>query len=238
MEARITYIYHSCFTLEYDDKVILFDYPSESFSPNGTKEIVQNITEHKELYVFFSHGHRDHFTTSVDKFSKFAETTHLIISNDISTGLFSSDSDVVQVVPNSDHRIDDIDIHTFESNDKGVAYLIRIKGRHIYFGGDLAKWNWPEWSPEKRKEHVDVFENVLVELKEKNIEIAFSNMDERLSSWAGPDDFINTVKPENFVPIHTFGNPEWIEDLVKKLGQTNTNIIEYDKIGDGIKLNI
>ncbi len=129
-------------------------------------------------------------------------------------------------------KIGDLRVRTFKSNDEGLAYLISIQGVTIYFGGDLAKWDWPEWSRAKRQRHVKVFERTLDILKDLNIDVAFSNMDQRLESWAGPVEFINTVKPRFFVPIHTFGNEEWIDDLLMKDLPDETTVFKYERPGE------
>ena len=39
--------------------------------------------------------------------------------------------------------LDDMRIETLESTDLGVGYLITWQGRRIWFGGDVAHWDWP-----------------------------------------------------------------------------------------------
>ncbi|MFO7991309.1 MAG: hypothetical protein R6U61_03325, partial [Thermoplasmata archaeon] len=220
-----------------DSKVFLFDYPSQNYLPKGSNSIIKNTVKDKDLYVFISHGHPDHFSSTVQRFENDTRDVHYVISDDIHTDISTADK-AVKVSPESDYNVDDIDVHTYQSNDEGVAFLIQTNGKTIYFGGDLAKWNWPEWSESKRQEHVKVFDRVLEKLKSKNPHIAFSNMDERLPSWAGPMDFIEKVQPRFFVPIHTFGHTEWIDDLLEKSGSTKTEIITYKKTGDKTQLEI
>ncbi len=237
MKADVTYIHHSCFLLELDGKIILFDYPSENYLPQGSKGIIQKSVEDNELYVFISHGHPDHFSSTVQEFEKDARDIHYVISNDVYRDIGTVDK-TIKVSPESDYRVGDLDVHTYQSNDEGVAFLIQIDGKTIYYGGDLAKWDWPEWNESKRKEHVEVFERVLEKLKEMKLDIAFSNMDERLPSWAGPIDFIEQVEPRYFVPIHTFGHTGWIDDLLDKLGPTKTEVLTYKETGDKITVEI
>ncbi len=237
MNVKITYLYHSCFSLQVDKKVLLFDYPGRGVEKKA-EDRFRKMLNGKDLYVFVSHAHGDHFSTDVAKFSSDAESTHFILSRDVpSHGLSVTLKDITEAQPDSSYSLQDIGVRTFESNDAGVAYLIKLNSLTVYFGGDLAKWNWPEWSEKKRKEHVKVFDETTDILKEKDIDIAFSNTDQRLKSWAGPVEFIEKVRPKYFVPMHTFGNVEWIDDLVRKGWDSKTEIFHYSESGDEIVWN-
>jgi len=236
MKAKITYIIHSCFTVEFDDKVLLFDYPGRGFSTEDTKKIVRSILDGKAAYIFASHSHGDHFTTDIFNFEEGPSRTHFVLSDDISLYRGSRPLNLTMIGAEEKVVIDDISIESFKSNDAGVAFLITYKDKKIYYGGDLAKWDWPEWSSSKRKKHVDVFKRILYTLKD--IDIAFSNMDKRLDSWAGPLEFINQVDPKYFVPMHTFGNEDWIEDLLAEDIPHSTTVFHYKKTGDSTKWNL
>lgn len=192
------------------------------------------------LYVLVSHAHGDHFDKDVLKFSKLTDGVTYVLSEDIMRMYPSLEINKTTVIvqPGQTYNIDDIAIRTFESNDAGVAFLIEYRGKRIYYGGDLAKWDWPEWSENKRKEHVDVFEQTLDILSQENVDIAFSNMDERLDSWAGPVEFIEKAHPRYFVPMHTFGNLEWLDDLIAEKITSDTTIFKYEKQGETIKWDI
>ncbi len=236
MEVKITYLYHSCFSLEVNGDVLLFDYPGSSVEKRVEERFKDQLSG-KKLYVFISHAHGDHFSPDVVKFSQNAEKTHFILSSDVFfTPSLGPDDELIEAHPDSTYAVDDLSIKTFESNDAGVAFLIRSGSidLNVYFGGDLAKWNWPEWSKKKREKHVEVFDEVVEALTKEKIDIAFSNMDERLPSWAGPIEFIERVKPRYFVPIHTFGSEEWIDDLVEKGWDAKTKIFHYSKPGDDV----
>ncbi len=238
MKVQITYLYHSCFTLQVDKKVLLFDYPNRSID-STLDEKIRSIVQGSELYIFISHAHGDHFSPNVTKFSTFAEETHHVASNDVpkktiinKTGCRRNNNTFTQVDPDRNYKIKNLQFKTFKSNDAGVAFFIDLRGKKIYYGGDLAKWNWPEWSEEKVSEHVKAFEDVINELKNEDVDIAFSNMDERLPSWAGPVEFIEKVQPRYFVPMHTFGNEEWIDDLVNEEIKAKSEIFHYEKPGE------
>ncbi|MFO8110625.1 MAG: MBL fold metallo-hydrolase [Thermoplasmata archaeon] len=229
-KIKVTYIYHSSFILECSGKTLLFDPPGRGFLPGDIWDTIEKQVKNKDLYVFISHGHGDHYSPRV--FDLEAKYTQYIVPDDINypnNAVVLSDEEI--------REVKDLHVRTFKSNDQGVAYLIKLHNRTIYFGGDLAKWDWPEWSKKKRRVHVKIFKKTLEHLRGLDIDIAFSNMDKRLKSWAGPVDFIDKVKPKYFVPIHTFGNEEWISDLIEADTPKETTIVQYYKPGDSITLN-
>ncbi|MFW6072156.1 MAG: MBL fold metallo-hydrolase [Thermoplasmatota archaeon] len=233
---KITYITHSCFIIESKNVVLLFDYPSGSFINEEIREIVVEIIKDSELYTFISHSHSDHYNTEIFEFDRYAEKIIYILADEIPLSSELGSENIHILGPDEKLDLDDLQIITFKSNDEGVAFLIEAFGTKIYFGGDLAKWDWPEWTEEKRRSKVNLFKDVLDELKDLDIDIAFSNMDERLESWAGPVDFIETVRPDHFIPIHTFGNEEWIDDLLKVDLPGDVKIFKYENTGDSLEI--
>lgn len=233
---KITYLTHSCFTLEIEEKVFLFDYPSGRYITEKVKNTISRIIKDSNLYTFISHSHLDHYNPDIFELKEIAKKAAFVLSDDIHFTSKDRREEIKVVEPDKKYEVDDISMNTFKSNDEGVAFLIEVSDTRIYYGGDLAKWDWPEWNEEKRRSKVKVFKEVLDELKDLDIDIAFSNMDERLESWAGPVEFIKTVRPDHFIPIHTFGNEEWIDDLLEVDLPDDVNIFKYENTGDSIKI--
>ncbi len=233
---KITYLTHNCFTIEKEDKVFLFDYPSGRYITNKLKNTISRIAKDSDLFIFISHSHPDHYNPDIFELKEIAEKTYFVLSDDVLLSSRDKNEVVKAVEPDEQYEIEGLTVKTYKSNDQGVAFLIEMSEIKIYYGGDLAKWDWPEWNAEKRKSKVDVYEDVLRELKRLDIDIAFSNMDERLESWAGPVEFINKVRPEYFIPMHTFGNEEWIDDLLKVNLPDDVDIFKYEKTGDTLDL--
>ncbi|MEF8835389.1 MAG: MBL fold metallo-hydrolase [Candidatus Thermoplasmatota archaeon] len=243
MQVCITYWYHSCFTLEIGGKVMLFDYPKRGMDSSIDDKIKERIDD-SELYVFISHAHGDHFSPEVTNFTEDAERTHFMISSDVPVRGISNEVELsksetlTSMEPDKVYQVADLKVRTWKSNDAGIALLIHQNNKKIYYAGDLAKWNWPEWDEQKVKEHVRIFDDVVRELQEEDIEIAFSNMDERLPSWAGPIDFMEKVEPSYFIPMHTFGNESWLNDLIDSEIDAQSEIFHYEKPGDHLCCDI
>ena len=58
MKVKVTYIEHSCFSVELDNSIVLFDY---------YKGEIPDFDKDKTIYVFSSHNHHDHFNISIFK---------------------------------------------------------------------------------------------------------------------------------------------------------------------------
>ncbi len=218
--------------MELDEKVLLFDPPSRGFLPKELWKQIRKMIRERELYTFISHGHGDHFTPKVTELESTAGRTHHIVSNDVPL----HGKNAIRLDKDEERLIDDsFLVKTFESNDEGVAFLIDIDKVRIYYGGDLAKWDWPEWTENERREHIRMFENTIKKLKK--VDIAFSNCDPRLESMAGPVDFIKHVRPRYFVPMHTFGRVEIIKRLDQR-GFPDTSIFSYSNSGDEMTMDI
>lgn len=229
---RITYISHSSFALRSGDRVLLFDYPSRGSLLPGAEKAARDAVRGSDLYVFISHSHGDHYGRDVLNISKEAERAEFIVSEDVPL------ENSHRLAGGRRLNVDQLDIETFASNDAGVAYLIRVGDRLIYYGGDLAKWDWDEFDQGTRRYMVDVFGKMIRHLSELDVDVAFSNTDQRLQSWAGALEFLDVVKPSYFVPMHTFGHHEWIDDLVERTDHPRDRIFRYDRPGDFVELGM
>lgn len=227
---RITYISHSCFTVEIADKIILFDYPSPTYLEKGANSVLIDIIEDSKLIVFFSHGHGDHFDPNIQKITEKASSVEYILSDDMDQCWGT------KLEPKDKFNLEGIEVRTFASNDAGLAYLIDVEGKSIYYGGDLAKWDWDDFDGKTRAYMVRVFEDMLDYLSQIDLDVAFSNVDQRLSSWGGPLDFLKKVKPRQFVPMHTFGNKKWIDDLIRETEFPAERIFRYSEPGDHVDI--
>ena len=227
---RITYISHSCFTLEYEDVILLFDYPSDRMLEYGAREVVKNKVDKSILYVFISHSHGDHYNPKIKKMTDLAKDVEFIVSRDVPL-IKARIMD-----PGDNLELEHLSVEAFQSNDLGLAFVIKLKDKLIYYGGDLAKWDWDDFDSKTRDHMVQVFHKMIRHLSDLKVDVAFSNTDQRLESWAGPLEFLQAVDPEFFVPMHTFGNVEWIDDLLETTPFPSERIFKYKKPGDHLNI--
>lgn len=230
-EIIITYIYHSCYTVETEDLFIIFDYYKG----------VLNIPEDKEVIFVASHGHDDHYTSEILKVPNMEEKTY-ILSSDIGSlkkneniiyikdnklsmdqlkSLYSS-KNVHFVSENKTYKIKlnngfNLKVKTFASTDKGVSILLYLDNIEIFHAGDLNYWAWKDNDEVTMKKEYDDFMEEIDKIKKENIDIAFFPLDSRLEEnyYKGADIFIKEVKPQVFFPMH-FGSNEKISLVFKE----------------------
>lgn len=148
---KVTYIQHSCFLVELDDRLLLFDYfDRDTIKDIGYEGKLPKLPEDKRLYVFASHSHKDHFSLEVLRWAKERPDTRYILSKDIRlgrnylvrNGIDPQIKSAIQfVTPVRQYEMDDMKIETLRSNDAGVAFLVEACGKTIYHAGDLHWWN-------------------------------------------------------------------------------------------------
>lgn len=236
MKATVTYIHHNCFILKVSSRTFLFDYPDDRFLTAEMREVVTNELQGSKAYIFASHSHQDHFNPKLMDLVKNTSQAVLVLSEDIITKQprFGKIDNCIIVKPAATYELEQLRINSFPSNDLGVAYLIQSEALNIYFGGDLAKWSWDDFTPEERRWMEDHFQKTIEILTEQRIDIAFENTDPRLPNWAGASEFIRTVKPKLFIPMHTFGDLDSLGRFMKDLGPTESKIFQYRETGDQI----
>jgi L-ascorbate metabolism protein UlaG (beta-lactamase superfamily) len=240
MKVEITYIYNNCFVVKFPDRVFLFDYPDDNFINREIRQQVAAKIEGSNLFIFTSHGHRDHFNPKMTQLGEQAASVTYILSHDILKSHLKLGNLPSAVVtgPNQSYRVNDLEITTFESNDLGVAFLIHSDQFNIYHGGDLANWIWEEDTVQEQQRMGSYFQAALQKLGQGKVRIAFSNTDQRLANWAGAWEFIEKVKPALFIPMHAFGDTQSLLKFKSEISKTDTEIFFYSRSGDTMVYDI
>lgn len=137
---KLTYIFHSCFVLDTDTCVLVFDY---WLDPAEVLTKVMAAAGGKPIYVFASHFHEDHFTKRIfnwrDKY-KHCTITY-ILSKDILKHRRASKEDAdVWMVKGSTWSDENIAVRATGSNDSGVSWIIDVDGKRVFHAGDLCNW--------------------------------------------------------------------------------------------------
>jgi L-ascorbate metabolism protein UlaG (beta-lactamase superfamily) len=236
MQIEITYIFHNCFVLQLPDKAFLFDYPADEYLTEARRAAIISRIRDTDLYLCSSHNHHDHFNRKAPELSTYTKSLTYILSRDIvkNNRQFKAMPSCYTVEADQSYTINDFTVDTFLSNDEGVAFLIHLGPLNIYFGGDLANWNWDDLTKQEIRLLVDYFGEVLLKLKPWPVQIAFSNTDQRLPNWAGAAQFIETVKPGLFVPMHTFGETQSIAKFLSENPELESKIFQYRETGDSV----
>lgn len=212
---KITYIHHSSFLAELDEVYLLFDYiqgPLPALSPD------------KELLVFVSHRHEDHFSPVIWGLADQYPKIRYILSDDIWQN---------RVPEKHFCRTEYIDAGTtltlkegggtrvtaFHSTDEGVAFLVENDGHFLYHAGDLNNWRW---NGETKAWNNDMNANYHRELEKicqfKVIpDAAMLPLDGRQEEWfyLGLHEFMETVGAKMVFPMHFWEHYEVISRLKK-----------------------
>ena len=81
---QVIFIHHSCFLVEIDEKVLIFDY-FDGDKVNGY-HFTGKITQYEPdtpIYMFASHSHHDHYDMDILRWSEHYSNIKYIFSKDI-----------------------------------------------------------------------------------------------------------------------------------------------------------
>ena len=229
---KIYYIYHSCFIVETESSFLIFDYfknKNDLKQDFDFKELLNYIiNSHKDLYVFASHNHQDHYNIEILNWIKEKVNTHYILSSDIK--LYSSINNLYIARQGDEFTINDLKIQIFGSTDQGISFLVNVDNYNIFHAGDLNWWKWMDDTEEEEKEMEDAFKAVIKDIVKVNtdIDIAFFPVDRRLEDnyLYGGQYFIEILNPKVLIPMHFWDDFKTTVDFKKSQELTSTNVIE------------
>lgn len=242
---RVNYIHHSSFYIQFEKKVLVFDY----YDGKSAGECIYDgkmpeFPEDMEMYVFSSHSHRDHFDMEVLKWSYRYNKIHYIFAKEIKKKLGNSalkrllpDRDVQEikekihyVKPKERLEVAGVTVETLLSTDSGVAFLVECEGKNIYHAGDLNWWHWEGESEEDNQYQAKTYQEQIGILSEKHIDVAFVVLDARQEKdmFLGIDYFMKHVKADYVIPMHMWKQYEYIRKYKDSLTDRNvaSHIVE------------
>ncbi|ERI90060.1 hypothetical protein HMPREF1982_04327 [Clostridiales bacterium oral taxon 876 str. F0540] len=240
---KINYLYNSAFKVETENNILIFDYyldTVENGSKNASNGAIgeEDLASQKQILVFVSHSHPDHYNRIVLKWKEVNPNIKYILSSDIR--IDNKVDDIYMITKDENISVGEIGIKAFGSTDLGVSFLITLKDTIIFHAGDLNWWHWYDESDEdNRKQEVD-FKKEIEKLKNERIDIAFFPVDPRLKdSYAlGADYFINNINPQVFIPMHFREDYNIIKQFSKKHREKDINIFEISRRGDELSISI
>lgn len=82
--VSVTYVWHDCFVVDTDSAVLVFDYWLDA---DGEQRVspgfLETVEREKPVYVFVSHGHKDHFNPDIFAWAADCPRIHYIVSRDV-----------------------------------------------------------------------------------------------------------------------------------------------------------
>jgi L-ascorbate metabolism protein UlaG (beta-lactamase superfamily) len=217
-DNTIWHFEQSGFLVKVAGRVLIFDYAVSRRPTGGDDDLDRGVLNPEQIedeivYVFVSHGHGDHFNRRVFLWQQRVRDIKYILSSDIRR----HPSDALIVAPGQERKVDDLTVRTYPSSDQGVAFSVYVGGKHIYFAGDNAFWNWRE----NMTDEDYVTENLSFIDRRVPIDMAFQVCDPRLDGKGSGGIYIFAVEfePKLLVPIHSCGDYEFNKKAEVQLRQ-------------------
>lgn len=232
---NLKYIYHSSFLIELSNCNLLFDY---------YKMEIPKLDKEKKLYVFSSHGHRDHYNEEIfEIFREFKDVSY-ILSDDIIPSKKDYCEKTFFISANNKYSFDDmLEIETYESTDEGIALMLNIDNKVIYHAGDLNWWTWVGFESDEEFELMTRrYKEQIDKMRGKKIDLAMVVLDPRQGErfdW-GLKCFLETTDTKYVAPMHCWDKYYVIDDFRKKHSHLceKTVIIDTEKTTNGYKISL
>lgn len=216
LNVTVEYIHHSCFTVEIGDKILVFDYYKGDI----------NLKD-KNIYVFSSHNHGDHFKPVIFEWERDYANIQYILSDDI----VAEDKENIRFMrAYKKTTVNDVKVETFGSTDQGVSFLVTVDGVNIFHAGDLNWWYWDDDTDSEKIDMENSFKIKIKRIKEsgKKLDLAFFPVDPRLGEYfhLGGEYFIKEIQPKYFFPMHSWDNYDISQKLIHKIDSASTKIVD------------
>ena len=150
MELWVQFLSQSGFCVEFPGRTLVFD-------PDTPQAVPARALSQKQVDVFVSHSHADHFSPGIFAWQKAHPQVRYLLSDDI-----PPQKGAKRIGPRQRITFDGIEVSTLRSTDLGVAFLLQLPGCTLYHAGDLNFWHWdgedPAWNRQmaqdyRRKSH-------------------------------------------------------------------------------------
>ena len=238
MTSKITHLYQSGFTVETINHFLIFDYVIPG-NPNDFKDALIDLnmlTSKRNIYIFVSHHHADHFMPSILEWQNDLPEIQYILSHDVP---IDSGKNIHKIQPYDHLKVNEVTIKSFSSTDEGVSFLVYADHLSFFHAGDLNWWHWKDSTPAQQSKEEEDFKKEVGLLQNEKIDVAFIPVDPRLEEayyWAGKY-FFEKVKPSLLVPMHFGGHFETTHQFSGKMNVPEKTIAVLDKFGDQIHFN-
>ena len=134
---QVIFIHHSCFLVEVDEKVLIFDwFAGDRIKGYTFCGVIPEYEPDTPVYVFASHKHQDHFDMDVLHWAEKYKNIHYILSKDCKMSPhflqkhgFPDDirEKITYVSAGEKYQVDDVKIETLRSTDAGVAFYVETR---------------------------------------------------------------------------------------------------------------
>lgn len=234
---QVIFIHHSCFLIEVDEKVLIFDwFAGDRVNGYTFRGVIPEYEPDTPIYVFASHKHRDHFDMDVLKWAEKYSNIQYVFSRDCKMtphflekhGFPAEIREKIQYVQAGEkyELPGNVHVETFRSTDAGVAFYVETNGATFFHAGDLNNWKWEGAGDLVNGKMEREFKYQIKKLEHKDINLAFVPMDPRQGDYQflGFDYFLNTTGAEYVFPMHMWQDYSGIRRYIRRL--TNEKLAE------------
>ena len=232
MKMKITYIYHSGFLVETKECYYLFDYYKGS---------LPSLDENKQILVFASHSHRDHYNKEVFSLLKNMGMKHVtaVLAKDILPKIYPDNVQIQKVTFHETYELPcNTILRTLHSTDAGVAFLVQCPEGNIYHAGDLNDWVWKGETMQYNKQmtgnyrhEIDLLNAYLQENDKNNmLDVAFLPLDPRQEQdyAKGMLYFLKKINVRHIYPMHYWNKPQVINRFLREYPEYSDIIMQTE----------
>ena len=238
----VTYIYHSCYLIEFDEFSILFDFYEDTLREDGRYWITDYLlNKDEDLYVFCTHSHSDHFNPEILSWKNKKTNIRYIFSHEILESKNVKDDVVVYLKKEESYRDHRIKTKAFGSTDAGCSFLVRYNNQLIFHSGDLNNWHWrDEVSAEEALSYENNFlcELELISEKSDKLHVAMFPIDPRLGTYfmRGAEQFISRIETKYLLPMHFGDKYDKVNQFESKTFENECTYLPITKRGQSFNL--
>ncbi|MCD7806687.1 MAG: hypothetical protein LUH19_05015 [Lachnospiraceae bacterium] len=209
---RVTYTGQCGYVVETGIANIVFDFC-------GGK--LPEMKEDMPLLVFVSHDGGHHFSPEIFSFISEYQNVQYFLSHDIllteelqrQYGITRSVMKKISFLPEGVRRViplrgengenDYIIMETIKTCRDGIAWLLNVAGKRIYYAGDMNWWVWENDSRQIFNQRTARFKHYMETLYDRDIYLAFANLvpGQGKYSCLGIEYLLNTAPVANVVPM-------------------------------------
>lgn len=225
---KVIFLHHSSFLVELAQTILIFDYIAgdrvNGFTFTGT---IPKLDESKEIYLFASHKHRDHFDMDNLKLADLYPNIHFVFSKDCKMSRnfllkHGSPESVVQKItytaPDKEYQLGNMKVRTLLSTDEGCAFCVQAEGISIYHAGDLNWWYWEGVGDLINGKMERAFKRQMRKIENEHFRFAFVPLDPRQEkdAFKGFGYFMQHIDADHVFPMHMWQDYSLIQEYKKR----------------------
>ena len=136
----IHYIYHSCYAVETDQLLLVYDYWKDS--PDQRLQRLLDQRGDRVLYFVVSHFHEDHYNPAI---LDIADARLLLSYDTVKRRRVLKERPTAILRPDERYSDELLTLHALHSTDVGISSLTFLAdGTSLYHAGDNNNWYFPE----------------------------------------------------------------------------------------------